>query len=987
MNHSSLVPILAASLLRAIRLTKWQAVLISTILVAPAANAADLTWIGGTGVWNAAPNWNPAQIPTAADNVFITNSGTYTVIVDRVDPTVASLTIGGTTGTQTLSLDRTIFTLNGASTIKTRGRLEMLNNGTTLAGSGNLTVDGGLIWTGGNMIGAGVTRINAAATATINGNAELDGRTFVNAGVATWSAGSFDMGNGAVFSNLVGATFNVTFDGNNGTLGGAATTIVNAGLFRKTAGAARTDIAAQFNNIGTVESQAATLRLAGGGTHPGTIITGAGATVEFGGGTHVLPAGSLVTGNGVVNVIGATTLTASGTFDTAGSILSITAGTANLTASCNVTGSTLNVSGGTLNFSSAGTVSTVNLTAGTLGGTSPVTVTGLLTLGGGTITNALVTASGGLNINGGVTLNGGKLINPANAVWSAGNLTGANGAVFSNLLGATFVTTFDGNAAAGAGATPTFVNAGSFQKIGGTAPLGNTSIDFQFINTGSVEVRTNTLRYAFNQQTSGLTLLNGGNLTAQAQPLQILGGTLMGTGLVSVANVQNFINASAVSPGLPLGHLDVSGNYQQTSAGVLNIDLGGYAPGTNYDQIRITGGGAGGVATLGGTLNITLTNGFYPTNGATFTFVTAQSRVGAFSTINYPTNEIGIEVNYDLTSAKITVINLKPIAVQAINNPPAGQYGSTFNFQFAANTFADPDNDPLTYTAAGLPPGINFAPGTRTFSGTPTQAGTFPVTVFATDGGTPSLTATSTFTITIAPADLTIVAQPQNKVYGEVDPALTYTVTGLLFSNTPASVLSGSLARSLGETVANSPYAITQGTLVAGSNYTINFIGSSLHIARAPLSVTAEALSKTFGTTDPTFTATYVGFVNGETPGVLGGTLAFTRTPGEGVGTYAITPSGLTSGDYDIAFNSGTLTITAPIPQVLSVAIVGSNNIEITWSAVSNATYRVQFNSGLIATNWTDLAGDIASSGNMANKVDVTASASINRFYRVQVVP
>lgn len=105
--------------------------------------------------------------------------------------------------------------------------------------------------------------------------------------------------------------------------------------------------------------------------------------------------------------------------------------------------------------------------------------------------------------------------------------------------------------------------------------MGTTSIDYQFINTGTVEVQTNTLRYAFNQQTEGLTLLNGGGLAAQAQPLQFLGGTLMGTGLVTMANTQSLTNSATINPGLPLGQLDIAGNYRQTASGVLNIELGG----------------------------------------------------------------------------------------------------------------------------------------------------------------------------------------------------------------------------------------------------------------------------------------------------------------------------------------------------------------------------------------------------------------------------
>ena len=86
------------------------------------------------------------------------------------------------------------------------------------------------------------------------------------------------------------------------------------------------------------------------------------------------------------------------------------------------------------------------------------------------------------------------------------------------MFGATFINTFDGNAPWGAGAAPTFVNAGLFAKTNGSAALGTTSIEFQFINSGTVEVQTNTLRYAINQQSAGLTLLNGGSLTAQDQP-------------------------------------------------------------------------------------------------------------------------------------------------------------------------------------------------------------------------------------------------------------------------------------------------------------------------------------------------------------------------------------------------------------------------------------------------------------------------------------
>jgi Putative Ig domain len=214
-----------------------------------------------------------------------------------------------------------------------------------------------------------------------------------------------------------------------------------------------------------------------------------------------------------------------------------------------------------------------------------------------------------------------------------------------------------------------------------------------------------------------------------------LGGSLVGTGLVTVANVQNIVNSATISPGFSPGELDIAGNYQQTASGVLNIDLGGLVPGTGFDLITVTAGGAGGVATLGGTLNVTLINGFSPGKGATFTFLTAASRVGAFATFNYPSNDIGMQLSTDATSAKVTVSNLKPVVANPIGNPAPGTNGAAFNFQFPANAFSDPDGDTLTYSASGMPAGITFTGATRTFSGTPTQAGIFSVAVAATDIG------------------------------------------------------------------------------------------------------------------------------------------------------------------------------------------------------------------------------------------------------------
>ena len=973
------------SLCPKINFAKRLALAIALFSALGSANATDLVWIGGTGNWDISANWSPAQLPTAADNTYITNTGTYIVTVpNSVNPTVASLVLGGTSGAQTLSLGRSILTLNGASVVNPVGQLTLTVGNSTVTGAGDLTVNGTLTWTSGTISGTGTATIGSNGVASINGGVTLTTRTFNNVGHVSWDSGNFTIGSGAGINNLAGGTFDITFDSRL-SVAKAPGTFSNLGLLRKTAGTGIANLILPFNNDGIIQTWSGTLSLDSGGTHTGSFSNAPGATLNFGGGSHILSTGSIVVGAGVLAMSGnATTLGASGSF-ASGTTLNVTGGVATLAAGCTVGAATLDVSGGTLNFNTFSPASVVNLTSGTIGGTSPVNVTGLLTLNGGSITNAFVTAGGGLNISGGVTLNGGKLVNVGTAIWSAGNLTGANGAVLSNLLGATFINTFDGNASPGAGATPTFVNAGIFAKTNGTAASGTTSIDFTFLNTGTVEVQTNTLRYTVNQQTAGLTLLDGGGLSGQnPQSLQFLGGSLVGTGLVTVANTANLINSASISPGNPLGELDIAGNYQQTVGGTLNIELGGYLAGTNFDLVTVAAGGAGGVATLNGTLNVAFANSFSPTNGATFTFLTANTRAGAFSTFNYPSNDVGMQVILGAGSASVKVTNLKPVVANPIPNPAPVIYGAAFNFQFAANTFIDPDNDTLSYVASGMPAGVTFDNAARTFSGTPTTAGVFQVTVFATDNGTPSLSATNTFTLTVSPAPLSITANAQVKIYGAADPELTYAVSGLQFADTPAKVLTGALARVTGETVAGSPYAITQGTLAANPNYAINFTGNTLMIGKAALFVTADDKTKVYGAADPAFTVRYAGFVNGETSAVLGGTLGFTRAPGESVGIYPITPGGLTSGNYAITFHAGTLTITAPSPTMLPLKLSGSN-VVISWSAVSNGTYQIQYQPALNATNWTDLPGNVTATNGIASKTDIRTST--NRFYRVQVLP
>src|SRR5205814_1525099 len=93
-----------------------------------------------------------------------------------------------------------------------------------------------------------------------------------------------------------------------------------------------------------------------------------------------------------------------------------------------------------------------------------------------------------------------------------------------------------------------------------------------------------------------------------------------------------------------------------------------------------------------------------------------------------------------------------------------------------------------------------------------------------------------------------------------------------------ASVVTGTLSRVAGETVANSPYAIQEGTLAAGTNYTISFTGANFTITTKAASVTPAAKTKEYGSSDPTLTGTLSGFLAADDV-----VASYSRTSGETV--------------------------------------------------------------------------------------------------------
>jgi hypothetical protein len=199
--------------------------------------------------------------------------------------------------------------------------------------------------------------------------------------------------------------------------------------------------------------------------------------------------------------------------------------------------------------------------------------------------------------------------------------------------------------------------------------------------------------------------------------------------------------------------------------------------------------------------------------------------------------------------------------------------------------------------------------GSDALTGTLTRVSGENVGTYAIGQG--SLSAGSNYAIIYAGKDFAITAKPitvtadasQTKIYGTADPIFTYSVSPSLVGS---DTLTGTLTRVSGEHVGT--YAITQGSLSAGSNYSIIYAGKDFAITAKPIIVTADASqTKVYGTADPVFAYSV-------SPSVVGNdafTGTLTRVSGEHVGTYAITQGSLSAGsNYTITYASTDFSIT-----------------------------------------------------------------------------
>ena len=878
-------------------------------VVSVGAQAFDLYWSGGGGTWNGGGsgwlNSNSQAVAWANGYVAVFNSGSG-----------GTMTVSGTVSAAEIDFETSGYSLSGGSI--------------TLPYAG------------------GVVRVDAAA-ATIASPITGGSLTKSGAGQLTLSGSSSYSGQ----TNVLVGTLTV-----NGSLATGGTLLVQSGATLTGGG-----------SVGSVTvAPGATLAPGNNGSgnfSAASVQVDSGCTLDYTLGTGVSGSDGLVTVTGQLGLY-------------AGDVLNVTAGAnwgngmyplfylpntnfptpTTINAGWTIAGANL---GGHI-YSLVATGNDVDLDVQAVGGVWSAS-------GGGTFS----WGTGG-NWLGGIAPNGagdtalfGTAVGSGTATITPGSAQTVSGLTFSPAAGGSYALSGSG------GNSLQLANGGSSASISVTG--GSDAINAPIVLDDNVNVTTVTgsglsISGAISQSGSHALTLSGSGIVTLSGSDSYTGGTTVNGGTLAVNNTAG--SGTGTGPVAINGTGTLSGN--GTINGAASIGSGGsLAPGnggigalTINNTLALAGGAAVNMeidkttsgsdlvqglstVTYGGTLNVTNLAGTLAP-GDTFTLFAASSYAGNFATFNLPALAAGLSWNTSklTVNGSISVMNVTSLATAFAT----GVYGGTTTAT-ATLTSTFTSSPVAGKTISFSLNNVSLGTATTNSSGVATligislsgyNAGTYTSYLVASFAGDTTYTGSSAAAnLTVNPAALTITASPQGKTYGAALGLGTtaFTTSGLVNSDTVTDVTLSSDGAAATAAVSGSPYTITPSAATGSGlgNYTITYNTGTLTLNPATLTITADNKTMDCGTALPDLTASYSGFVNGETSASLTTQpiLTTTATSSSPAGSYDIDVSGAVDANYSISYVTGTLTVT-PIATVA------------TWNSAADGPWNW-------GPNWSDTQG------------------------------
>jgi filamentous hemagglutinin family protein len=909
-----------------------------------------------TGVLNVGAGANAVTLTNVGNAI----TGTATLAGGATDlvNTLATTAVLNTTGATNVSAGANILTVSGttgAGALTTTGGATTL--GALTVGSGTINATGAVTQTGA-LTDTGALTVNAAANAitlTNVGNAVT--------GTATLTGGVTDLVNTVATTAVLNTTGATSVNAGLNALAVSGTT--GAGALTTTGGA--TSLGALTVGSGIINATGAVIQT-GALTDAGALTVAAGANaVTLTNAANAITGTATLTGGAtsltnnlattaVLNTTGATTvnaganaLTVSGAMTGA---VTLTGGATSLT-NTNALGTiaVLNTTGAT-NVSAGANILTVSGTtgAGALTTTGGATTLGALTVGSGTINatgaviqTAVLTDAGALTVN--AAANAITLTNVGNAITGTATLTGGV-TDLANTLATTAVLATTGATSVSAGANALTVagstGAGALTTTGGATTLGALTVGSGTINaTGAVSINGlltvagagNLVVESGKGTAAGTT--TGGDITVGAG-----GGVVLGTG---TAKFYTGSLAGSTSLAALVGAGSGNFRYNSTSAAA------------NYTATTVAAGGKYAIYRERPTLTITANNpaamayGGVPTLTSTATgmangdtalqALSTQATTTAGGTLSTSGNltagahtltaagavdQLGYAIGYAAGSLTVNPLALTGAAIAAVNTTygtPAANGAVTFGNKIAADavgataTTTTPllsasgnlnagsytqtagaltGADAANYTFAGLTSTANYVVNPLALTGAAIAGVT-------TAYGTPAANGAVTF---------------GNKIAADAVGTTATTTTPLL--STSGNLKAGSYTQTAGALTGADAANYTFAGLTSAANYTVTPV--ALSITANNLSTPATGVPFAGGNG-----VAYTGLVAGETSAVLAGLLGYGGTSQGAInaGTYVITPSGLTSGNYTITYVNGVLTLVPSVPAQVANSLGG----------------------------------------------------------------
>jgi hypothetical protein len=633
----------------------------------------------------------------------MTNSGT--VNVQAAGNTTYLIINGSVTlnGTGTIDLTSTNGQYSGE--IYGEGTAPILISHNTIEGVGNLG-SSNMGFTNDGTVDANV------AGQTLAINVDSTGFTNWNGTTHTLTGGTY-IANGGNLTFASGGTTGITTlsasatEENGGQILDSSNSLANAlaKLTSITSTGALTIGGVAFTDAGSFSNAGSLTILAGESFSVGSLAQISGTTLTAG--TYVLDGNLSLTGvDQNITTNAATVTLAGGTIENANStsaLANLAANTKSLTLTNNANFTTVG------NFSNTGTLNINSGSTFTLGGTGTLAqISGTTITGGVFVLDGNLDLSGAANITtnastitlGGGTIQTGSTNDLANLATNSRSLTLANGANFTTVGNFTN----SGALTVNSGSTFTVLSGKSLANYHNTGANANELVGGTFVVGGTL---------AFNAGTTGAIKVDDATITLEGT------GTFENTS-AGAPSTNALVNLASISS---TGSLTLADDANFTAAGnftngnKLIIDAGSTfaLTGTNVLTNLASGTLTGGTYTVGGTLQLTSTNGGITTNAATLTLTGTTAEIldgttNALASLDNNTGALTLSADASLTTASANFTNSGTVDVAK---------GSILNIPGATHTYTQSAG---TTTVDGTLEGI--AGGASVTGGTILGAGT-----------------------------------------------------------------------------------------------------------------------------------------------------------------------------------------------------------------------------------------------------------------------